>query len=189
MSNCLQPFGLHPASLLCPWVSPGKNTGVGAISSSRDLPDSGIERSSLVSPALQANSLPLSHWGGPFLPGAEIPRWSLPSPAVWCQASLSDSLVFPHPCLLFYELCLFLPAGRIWAHDGHCSLFIDSDADCHLFSDLSSYLIRVVFGQRGSCNFNAATRMFLATGFRLHMSCLRSSFLQPKASRSLLLSY
>ena len=25
----LQPTGLQPASLLCPWDSPGKNTGVG----------------------------------------------------------------------------------------------------------------------------------------------------------------
>ena len=29
MSNSLQPFGLKPARLLCPWDSPGKNTGVG----------------------------------------------------------------------------------------------------------------------------------------------------------------
>ena len=29
MSNSLQPHGLQPARLLCPWDSPGKNTGVG----------------------------------------------------------------------------------------------------------------------------------------------------------------
>ena len=29
VSNSLQPHGLQPASLLCPWDSPGKNTGVG----------------------------------------------------------------------------------------------------------------------------------------------------------------
>ena len=28
MSNSLQPHGLYPARLLCPWDSPGKNTGV-----------------------------------------------------------------------------------------------------------------------------------------------------------------
>ena len=27
MSNSLQPYGLYPARLLCPWDSPGKNTG------------------------------------------------------------------------------------------------------------------------------------------------------------------
>ena len=28
-TNCLQPHGLQPSRLLCPWNSPGKNTGVG----------------------------------------------------------------------------------------------------------------------------------------------------------------
>ena len=29
MSSSLQPHGQHPVRLLCPWNSPGKNTGVG----------------------------------------------------------------------------------------------------------------------------------------------------------------
>ena len=29
MSDCLQPNGLQPVRPLCPWNSPGKNTGVG----------------------------------------------------------------------------------------------------------------------------------------------------------------
>ena len=29
VSNCLQPHGLQPARLLCPWNFPGKNTEVG----------------------------------------------------------------------------------------------------------------------------------------------------------------
>ena len=29
MSNSLGPYGLWPASLLCPWDFPGRNTGVG----------------------------------------------------------------------------------------------------------------------------------------------------------------
>ena len=29
VSDSLWPYGLYPASLLCPWGSPGKNTGVG----------------------------------------------------------------------------------------------------------------------------------------------------------------
>ena len=32
MSNSLQPRGLEPTRLLCPWNSPGKNTGVGSLS-------------------------------------------------------------------------------------------------------------------------------------------------------------
>ena len=30
MSNSLQPHGLYPVKLLCPWNSPGQNTGVGS---------------------------------------------------------------------------------------------------------------------------------------------------------------
>ena len=30
MSDSLQPHGLQPVRLLCPWDSPGKNTGVGS---------------------------------------------------------------------------------------------------------------------------------------------------------------
>ena len=29
LSDSLQPYGLQPARLLCPWDSPCKNTGVG----------------------------------------------------------------------------------------------------------------------------------------------------------------
>ena len=29
LPESLQPYGLQPANLLCPWSSPGKNTGVG----------------------------------------------------------------------------------------------------------------------------------------------------------------
>ena len=36
MSESLQPHELYPTRLLCPWNSPGKNTGVVAISSSRE---------------------------------------------------------------------------------------------------------------------------------------------------------
>ena len=32
MSSSLQPHGLYPARLLCPWDSSGKNTGVGCYS-------------------------------------------------------------------------------------------------------------------------------------------------------------
>ena len=32
MSNSLQPHGLSPTRLICPWNSPGQNTGVGSLS-------------------------------------------------------------------------------------------------------------------------------------------------------------
>ena len=39
-----------------------------AISSSGDLPDPGVEFASSVAPALQVDSIPLSHQGSPILP-------------------------------------------------------------------------------------------------------------------------
>ena len=51
MSDSLQPHGLWPARPLCPWESPGKNTGVGCPRPG-DLPDPGIKPSSLILPAL-----------------------------------------------------------------------------------------------------------------------------------------
>ena len=50
------------AWLPCPWDFPGKNTGV-PFTSPGDLPHPGIEPGS---PALQADSLPLSHQGSPW---------------------------------------------------------------------------------------------------------------------------
>jgi len=48
---------------LCPWNSPGQNTGVGSLSlPSGDLPNPGIKPRS---PALQAGSLQLSHQESP----------------------------------------------------------------------------------------------------------------------------
>ena len=55
----LQPHGLYPGRRLCPWNSPGKNTGVGSWC---------LPQGSNLGPALQADSLPhLSHQGSPSL--------------------------------------------------------------------------------------------------------------------------
>ena len=63
VSDSLRPHGLKPARLLCPWDSPGKKTRVVAIPFSRgSSPPPVIEPGS---PALQADSLPLSHQGSP----------------------------------------------------------------------------------------------------------------------------
>ena len=45
---------VQPVSLLCPWDSPGKNTGVGILDppSLGDLPDPGLELLSPASPAV-----------------------------------------------------------------------------------------------------------------------------------------
>ena len=65
----LQPYGPKPTRLLCPWNSPGKNIGVGSQALlHRLLPPQGSNPSLLLSPALQADSLPLSNQGSPELP-------------------------------------------------------------------------------------------------------------------------
>ena len=57
MSDSLQPYELSPTRLLCPWDSPGKNTAVGCQTLLQGIKPG--------SPALQADSLPLSLWGSP----------------------------------------------------------------------------------------------------------------------------
>ena len=62
VSNSLWPHGLQPTSLLCPWNSSGKNTGMGKPLLQGDLPDPKIEPRS---PALQRDSLPSEPPGNP----------------------------------------------------------------------------------------------------------------------------
>ena len=50
--DSLRPYGLWPARLLRPWDSPGKNTGMDCHALLQDLPDPGIEPTSLTSPSL-----------------------------------------------------------------------------------------------------------------------------------------
>ena len=53
VSDSLQPYGLQPARLLCPWDFPGKNTGVGCHALLRGIfLTQGVEPVSLASPAL-----------------------------------------------------------------------------------------------------------------------------------------
>ena len=65
----LQPYGLRPTRLLCPWDSPGKNTGVGCHALLQgDLPHPGIEPASLMSPALAGGFFTTSTtWEAPNL--------------------------------------------------------------------------------------------------------------------------
>ena len=69
MSNSLQPPGLQPSRFLCPWDSPGKNTGAGC-----HFLLQGIFLIQASNPCLlcllhlQAGSLPLCHLGSPISP-------------------------------------------------------------------------------------------------------------------------
>ena len=70
MSDSLWPYGLYPARLLCLWDSSGKNTAdwvvnlqLGCHAFLQSIFHPGIKPASLVSPALQTDSLALSHQG------------------------------------------------------------------------------------------------------------------------------
>ena len=53
VSDSMQLLKLRPTRILCPWDSPGKNTGVGCYALLQgDLPNPGIKPTSLVSPTL-----------------------------------------------------------------------------------------------------------------------------------------
>ena len=61
----LRPYGLSPARLLCPWDSPGKNTGVGCHALLQGI--FMTQGSNLHLLQWRADSLPLSHLGSPVL--------------------------------------------------------------------------------------------------------------------------
>ena len=64
LSDSLQPHGLYPGRLLCPWNSPGKNTGIVChFLVQRIFWTQGLNPHLL---HWQADSLPLSHQGIPF---------------------------------------------------------------------------------------------------------------------------
>ena len=65
VSNSLRPHGQHPPRLLCLWGSLQEYWSGSLCSPPVDIPDTRIEPPSAASPALQADSLPLSHWGSP----------------------------------------------------------------------------------------------------------------------------
>ena len=68
MADSLGPHGLYPARLLCPWDSPGKNTGVGCHALlQRIFPTQGSNPGILYLLYWQSGSLPLVPSGKPML--------------------------------------------------------------------------------------------------------------------------
>ena len=107
----LQPHGLQLISLLCPWNSPSKNTGVGC----HFIPQ-GIFLTQGSNPCLlhwQADSLPLSHLGSPPLSRS----LSIYMHNLWDRGSHLLTLpVDIFPGLLFPGLFLFSPLGcPLWS--------------------------------------------------------------------------
>ena len=67
VSDSSWPHGLQPTRLLCPWDSPGKNTGVGCHFLLQGIfPTKGLNLYPMHLLHRQADSLPLSHLGSPY---------------------------------------------------------------------------------------------------------------------------
>ena len=81
----LQPHGVQPASLLCPWDFPGKNTKVFLpCPFLGDLPDPGIEPTSLASPSLGGRFfITEPPWEAPYLNTHHILCFKLQNVVSW----------------------------------------------------------------------------------------------------------
>ena len=94
VSNSLPPMDCSLAKLLCPWGSPGRNTGVGCHFLLQGIfPDPGIKPRS---PALQPHSLPSEPPGKPLwvIPKKRrkhFPTHSVSSPLLWYQIQTKKS--------------------------------------------------------------------------------------------------
>ena len=113
MSHSLQPHGLQPARLLCPWNSPGRNTGVGCHSHLQ-----GISLTQGLNPRLlhcRQILYCLSHQEAPFLPYAasfqrtratptsfKSPPPTLPA-SIFYLSRLHSTLL--HPSVFVFSLC------------------------------------------------------------------------------------
>ena len=81
MSNSLQPRGLQPARLLCPWDSPGKNTEVGCYALLQGIfPVQG----------LNPHLLHLLHWQAGSLPLAPGEEFMLPLQEAWVGSLVEE---------------------------------------------------------------------------------------------------
>ena len=89
VSDSLCPRGLQPARLLCPWDSPGKNTGVGCHALLQGIfPTQG---SNPGLPHCRQILYQLSHQGSPQIRNAS---WIRVSPLCRCHANLLCTIQF-----------------------------------------------------------------------------------------------
>ena len=78
MFDSVRPYGLYPARLLCPWDSPGKNTGVGCHALLQGIfPTQGSNPCLLSHLQWQAGSLPITPPGKPMTICNEGIKWCI----------------------------------------------------------------------------------------------------------------
>ena len=94
MSDSLQPHGLWPTSLLCPWDSPGKNTGVGCPFILQGiLLTQETETESLASLVLAGGLFTTVPTGNPLIIKTKHKKhvWSLPTPGLCSSLGIDVS--------------------------------------------------------------------------------------------------
>ena len=111
VSDSLWSHGLYPARLLCPWDFPGKDTAVGCHSLLQGIFP--IQESHPVSPAWQADSLPLSHLGSPKLKVLHLYFSTHYNSEIFCCLNECNLLVlYPEIEFSTYFLCFFTFEGN-----------------------------------------------------------------------------
>ena len=102
MSDSLQPRGLEPAKLLCPWDYPGKNAGV-SFPPPGDLPDPGMEPASPVASYMAGEFSITEPPGKSHIVLENVLNFILLCVAVqFSQNQLLKSLVFYPLCILAF---------------------------------------------------------------------------------------
>ena len=103
VSNSLQPHGLQPTGLLCPWNSPGKNTGGGCHF---------LRQGIFLTQGLNPHLLSLLHWqvgslplAPPGKPGIQCTANYLSSPLITLMPSLNGNGTFANRAM--YDLVSF----------------------------------------------------------------------------------
>ena len=114
MCYSLLPYGLQPTRPLCPWDSPGRNTGVVAISYSRGSSPTRIEPASY-----------FLHWQVGSLPAASPGK--LP-----CKQDHQFHLSRFHVYMLIYDACFFLTYS-FCVIGSRFIYFIKTDSNAFLF--------------------------------------------------------
>ena len=116
--NCVWIFvtsGLQPASFLCPWGSPGKNTGMGCHFLLQGIfPTQGLNLCLL---HWQEDSLPLSHQGNLYyvnstdvcvcvFKGLYLSQYCLPN-CIFCYPTIFDGLLYARYCIRYWTYLNF----------------------------------------------------------------------------------
>ena len=110
MSDSLQPYGLWPARLLCPWDSVGRNAGVGCRALLQGVFPTQGSAASLTSPALAAGFTSATTCIYAFADWELLADWEL-NPCLLCLLHCKQILYHwatgkPHMCL-YICVCIY----------------------------------------------------------------------------------